>query len=960
MSDIIFLSIPGPIGSNITGGTGNTGPTGQIGINGLYTNTGPTGEIGITGPTGQTGVTGQPGPAGAIGFRGDTGPTGVTGMTGFTGSQGDTGFSGDQGQTGHTGPIGSTGSTGFTGQTGLIGDTGFVGSSGYTGSMGNQGALGWIGSTGPSGLNVNVGVTGSTGPTGFIGITGPTGNTGITGATGQTGPTGTQGSTGHTGITGSTGMTGFTGNSGIIGFTGIIGMTGMTGPAGPIGSTGITGRTGQTGNTGSIGLMGYTGPTGSQGYTGFIGNTGRTGPTGYNGIGATGYNDTGPTGPFATTGPTGPTGTSNNSTSGLTGLTGNNGAITNISSFLAYSKIEGPTGSYINLSGSSDYSGSFTGIFGATGLFTLSIPITKENLGLTGSEQIKESASIGLYDLPVYHSDGDNYSINGRMRIQNVSPTGCNLLYDLAKSIDTLGTLGNLTFQGYAQTEQIVPLLAPNGTTGTFASFEPNLTLLQENFYFIPPDPIIAVGPSHIIPMVNDSFSIHSKIPPYIQIASPVTYNTFFGTNVVPSVGALGSGDSLFDPWIVYDQFSNRFVLAVVRRNSTGGVTANYRGYVTMAISKTSTPTTLTSADWDYYQYDRTVDAGVNPTFPDYQKIGYDDLAYYISENNFRITGNNYVNSKVFALRKSNLTVPIDTTITIPCIPAQSYESTSNAMYCVSNIFTNNIRVFAINKLTNILQSTVDISTGSSLSAPVPLAQPDPSYAFIDNGGNEQSAVVRRNVTDRLWTTISGSDPTLLDSAGNRKGLIRWAEVNLNNWPVSGSPTLQQTEIKIADGNDSLMYGHLNVDALNNMSVGCSMVSINRFPGMAMFARLASDPPNTTRAVVPLRPGVASYEIKFGGSRNRWGDYWGLAIDPSDDRTFWTFGQYSTLNPFYSSGTDQGGWATTAIGYKLDETSLFSNFVQDESMLTLNKAFYESVDENMLTPLCSNPIIKEI
>ena len=946
-----FISVPGPLGLGGVTKTGKTGPTGQIGINGLNTKTGPTGEHGTTGPTGETGqdITG---PTGMLGITGETGYTGSIGQNGFSGHQGDTG---PQGHTGFTGSIGMTGVIGYQGLVGQTGSQGNIGQTGYQGPNGlngNPGALGFMGFNGPTGLIVNVGATGLNGPTGFIGNTGPKGNTGVTGAKGSTGYTGMTGPTGHIGPTGRLGRTGFTGHVGVNGVTGITGVTGPTGFIGQTGFTGHIGVTGQTGKTGATGFTGPTGPTGIQGRVGVMGSTGRTGFVGYTGQrGSTGSNGiTGPTGPvtLGQTGPTGPTGTSSNTATGLTGLTGTNGSVTTIDPFIIYNKID----EYINLSGSVD-----TAMieFGATGLYTLSVPITKDQLGLTSDFQINESASIGLYDLPAYNNNNnDHYSMNGRVRIQNVSPTGSNILFDLAKPNAT-GDLGDLTFHCYSQTQQIVPLLAPSGV-GNYHSFEPNLNILQEGFLFIPPDPIIAVGPLHIIPMVNDSFSIHSKFPPYTQIAAPMTYNTFWSTNVIPAVGALGSGDSLFDPWIVYDQFASKFILTVVRRNTTGGVPANYKGYVAMAISKTSTPSTLTSADWDFYQYDRTVDAGVNPTFPDYQKIGYDDLAYYISETNFRITGGSYVSANVFALRKSNLSVPIDTTINIPCIAAQSYESTSNAMYCVSNIFSNNIRVYAINKITNLVQAVVDLPTGSSLSTSVPAAQPDPSYAFIDNGGNEQGAVVRRNITDRLWTTISGSQLSQLDSNGNRKGLIRWAEINLNNWPVSGLPTIEQIEIKVADGNDSLMYGHINVDALNNMSVGCSIVSINRFPGMAMFARLATDPPNTTRSVVPLRLGVASYEIKFGGSRNRWGDYWGNAIDPSDDRTFWTFGQYSTLNPYYSSGTDRGGWATTAIGYRLDETSPYL----DSGVLIrqIDKSINETKSLNeMLIPVCSIPMI---
>ena len=826
--------------------------------------------------------------------------------------------------------------------SGPVGPTGPIGKAGANGF----GGTGYTGPTGPTGISGNATNTGATGPTGPIGNTGNVGPTGRAGDIGQIGPQGLIGVTGHTGPTGISGNatnTGATGPTGPIGNTGNVGPTGMAGEASLTGATGPTGPTGPTGATGSTGHTGQTGPTGPS-------STGQTGPTGPS------SSVTGPTGPTGVTGATGATGMPGQNgimdvTMGCTGIsdfTVNNLPLSTIEPFIAYTQIS----NHLDLCGSVNYAGSFESIFSPTGLYVLSVPVTKDQLGLTDDTQIKEPCSIGLYDLPVYYPTGDNFSINGRMRFQNISDTQTNLLFDLAKPFAAPnGTIGQLTFKACAQTEQIVPLLAPLGSIEP-VTIDTNLNITQSGFRFIPSDSVVAVGPSHIIPAVNISLALYNKASPYNQIAS-VDYNTFWGSNVIPAVGAVGSGDSVFDPWIVYDQFSSQFVITAVRRTSTAG-------YIVLAISKTSTPSTLTIADWDYYQYDRTIDSGVNPTFPDYQKLGYDNLpgggSYYISENNFRISTNNYVNSKVFAIRKSNLLVPIDTGMTIPSIPVQSYESTSNAMYCVTNA-TNFIRVYAINKVTNLLMAFADIATGSVLNAPVACAQPDASYAPIDNGGNEQSAVVRRNITDRLWTTKSGSQTGIVDSNGNTKGLIRWAEINLNNWPVSGLPTLAQTEIKIADGNDSLMYGHINVDSLNNMSIGCSIVSINRFPGIAMFARLSTDPLNTTRSVVPLRQGEASYEIKFGGSRNRWGDYSGNCIDPSDDLSFWLFNQYSTVGPV-NAGTDRGGWSTSLIGYKLDETSPYIPMApMMPRMLTKN---LQPFNFDSSTPTCSVPIMYNI
>lgn len=58
-----------------------------------------------------------------------------------------------------------------------------------------------------------------------------------------------------------------------------------------------------------------------------------------------------------------------------------------------------------------------------------------------------------------------------------------------------------------------------------------------------------------------------------------------------------------------------------------------------------------------------------------------------------------------------------------------------------------------------------------------------------------------------------------------------------------------------------------------------------------------------------MHAGEDFYIRAFGGSRNRWGDYSGISVDPTDDTTFWVFNEYAALRGTAISGED-GRWGT--------------------------------------------------
>jgi hypothetical protein len=62
------------------------------------------------------------------------------------------------------------------------------------------------------------------------------------------------------------------------------------------------------------------------------------------------------------------------------------------------------------------------------------------------------------------------------------------------------------------------------------------------------------------------------------------------------------------------------------------------------------------------------------------------------------------------------------------------------------------------------------------------------------------------------------------------------------------------------------------------------------------------------RAPVTLKDGEGPYEKDSRDARNRWGDYSGAAVDPSDDLSLWTVQEYARIPT--GRGDAGGRWGT--------------------------------------------------
>jgi hypothetical protein len=129
------------------------------------------------------------------------------------------------------------------------------------------------------------------------------------------------------------------------------------------------------------------------------------------------------------------------------------------------------------------------------------------------------------------------------------------------------------------------------------------------------------------------------------------------------------------------------------------------------------------------------------------------------------------------------------------------------------------------------------------------------------------------------------------------------AALRLYKIAVSGKVAQQVTY-----GNNFAHYFYPAIcpDSRGNIVVVFSRSARNEFPGARFTGRRSTD--TSYAPSLPLKPGAANYEKLDNLGRNRWGDYNGIALDPSDD-SVWIFSEFAV------SGDK---WATRAAKVKFN------------------------------------------
>lgn len=439
-----------------------------------------------------------------------------------------------------------------------------------------------------------------------------------------------------------------------------------------------------------------------------------------------------------------------------------------------------------------------------------------------------------------------------------------------------------------------------DGATGVAASAVAAPTLSQSFDTityngFLPPDPQIAAGPSDVLVVGNSEFSIYDKT------ANRLTNQTLLSwfSGVLP---ADTSNILVYDPWVFYDPGDDRFVMVALAKR---GNPMYSRWLVSVSTDDTA------QGSWCNWSTSARDDASTQTdNWADYDRAGTTDNTLMLSANMFKFSNGNFQYAKVRYLPKSALydtSCPSFTyydywdlknssslfpTTSFTVIPTHSYFGSSTTSYLINAKTSGNGSDLVLWKTTTANCCTTaptltrqgKIST-DPYSVPPGARQPG-SSTRIDTGDTRLLDAVYRE--SGIWT----AQTTGCDWSGDTetRACARWYQID----PGSLSIT------RWGDFGASGMYYYfpaIHVDSSENATMVFNRSSSTEFAGIRYTGRRSTDS-GGMQSSAQLTAGQGCYARLDSTGVNRWGDYNGIAIDPSNAHV-WMSSEYA----YGTSGT---------------------------------------------------------
>ncbi len=147
---------------------------------------------------------------------------------------------------------------------------------------------------------------------------------------------------------------------------------------------------------------------------------------------------------------------------------------------------------------------------------------------------------------------------------------------------------------------------------------------------YTPPDPIIAAGDGYELQAVNLALVVYNSSGAQEYYA---TFQDFFGSLTI--------GLHLSDPKVLYDQYSNRWVILLLAYHDPQPGSGTYISDYLIGISETSDPTQA------WYTY--SISALTNNYFADFPGLGVDANAIYVTSNQWNTLNPNLTQTFQYA-----------------------------------------------------------------------------------------------------------------------------------------------------------------------------------------------------------------------------------------------------------------------------------------------------------------------
>jgi len=398
-----------------------------------------------------------------------------------------------------------------------------------------------------------------------------------------------------------------------------------------------------------------------------------------------------------------------------------------------------------------------------------------------------------------------------------------------------------------------------------------------------PPDNNLAVGATQVVEATNTAYEVYDKATGK-SVFGPQQISALF-TGVPGLCGQGVNSPDFSDPIVVYDQINNRWIITIIGYDSNATT-----GNECIAVSTSS------DAAGKYHRY--VFKFGAN-ALNDYPKLGVWPDAYYASYNIYVDSGYTGVeacaydsaamlsgakakavcfivhgtwhDSDEFSLLPANLDGATRPSSGEPNFFVDLFSATSLHLF--------RFRVDFANPKSSKFTGPTSIAVKAFTMAPgICIPQPGTSQTVDSVGDRLMFRLAYRNFTTHESLVVTHSVQTSKAISGER-----WYEIRDPN----GTPKVFQ-QGTFTEGGNSLWMGSIAMDKVGDMALGFSESNASTLhPSIAFTGRVPSDPLGRMEAPATIFKGPGS-QWYIG----RWGDYSSMAIDPTDDCTFWYVNQY--------------------------------------------------------------------
>jgi len=405
----------------------------------------------------------------------------------------------------------------------------------------------------------------------------------------------------------------------------------------------------------------------------------------------------------------------------------------------------------------------------------------------------------------------------------------------------------------------------------------------------VPPDPNLSVGATQVVAVINTAYQVFNKSTGASAQSARQISSIFTGVGGLCGQGT--TSPNYTDPIVLYDKQAGRWLIAIVAANSLFTI-----GNECIAVSSTS------DATGAYHRY--VFSFGTN-IFNDYDKFGVWPDAYYAAFNLF--SPSQFLGARACAFQRSAMlagasakAICFTTKTSESSLLPSDLDGATAPPAGEPNFFVDLFSATAL----HLFKFHVDFTTpaNSKFTGPTAIAvtsftqacapsgtcvpQPGTTDQLDSLGDRLMFRLAYRNFGTHESLVVNHAAKTSVAASG-----VRWYEIRSPN----ATPVVFQ-QGTLTNGSISLWMGSMAMDKVGDLALGFSESSITIHPTVAFTGRMPSDPLGTMEGISTIFAGQGSQTGGTANGGNRWGDYSGMAIDPSTDCTFWYVNDYIPSN----------------------------------------------------------------